>query len=249
MPQRLPRGVLVAFEGIDGSGKSTQARWLAEVAETLLDLTVVRTKEPTAGPWGQRLRDSQKQGRLSPEAELDLFLRDRRDHVETLIAPALARGELVIVDRYYYSTAAYQGARGVAEPAELIRRNRAFAPKPDLVVLVDIEARLGLTRIHGRGLGQDTFESLENLERCRQIFLGLGEPHILTVDGARSPLAVFGDVLARAARDPLQEHLTAHPALARRLTALAQALVVTDLPAAELTAQARWLTDTLQSLR
>ncbi len=249
MSHRLARGVLIAFEGIDGSGKSTQAEWTALVAEALFELVVVRTKEPTAGPWGQRLRDSQAHGRLSPTEELELFLRDRREHVETVIAPALAGGALVLVDRYYYSTAAYQGARGVAEPVELLRRNRVFAPRPDLVVLVDVPARVSLERIHGRGLGQDSFESLANLERCREIFLGIGEPHIRVVDGQRPPLAVLGEVLGALLGGPLRELVTPGAPAMARWAAFERALAV-EAPAHEdRSALGAWLGGAIDAAR
>ena len=103
--------MLIVFEGIDGTGKSTQVRLLAQALEER-GLTVVTSREPTDGPFGQKLRLSMITGRLSPEEELALFHEDRRDHVEHLILPALEAGKVVILDRYFFSTMAYQGARG-----------------------------------------------------------------------------------------------------------------------------------------
>src|SRR5690606_40002062 len=88
----LHNGILVAIEGIDGSGKSTQAGLLTDVLSAA-GLRVCRTREPTDGQWGAELRRSAVEGRLSPERELELFMLDRREHVETCIAPAIARGE------------------------------------------------------------------------------------------------------------------------------------------------------------
>ena len=106
-----PAGILVAFEGIDGAGKTTQAtlleQWLHDSG-----IALVRTKEPTNGRWGKLVRESAATGRLAPAEELNAFLQDRKEHVETLLAPSLREGKAVIVDRYYFSTAAYQGARG-----------------------------------------------------------------------------------------------------------------------------------------
>lgn len=203
--------MLLAFEGIDGSGKSTQARRFVEWAQAR-GLDVVSSREPTNGPWGRRIREARFTARLSPEEELQAFLNDRQEHVETLIRPALARGAVVIVDRYYYSTVAYQGARGL-DPKELLLRNRAFAPKPDLVVLVDVEPTKALERIEARGEGRDLFETLEALKSVRDIFLSLAEPHVAVVDGAHEPDVVFGEVLLRILEGPLREWAEQDPAL------------------------------------
>jgi dTMP kinase len=198
------KGVLVAFEGIDGSGKSTQARRFADWVQAR-GREVVRTREPTDGPWGTKIRQARFTARLSPADELAAFVADRKEHVATLIAPALARGAVVVVDRYYYSTAAYQGARGL-DRDELLAVNRAFAPKPDVVVLVDVEPQRALERIAARGEGQDLFETLEALTRVRENFLSLArEPHVARVDGAGSPDEVFQRVLAAVSSHvPLQ---------------------------------------------
>lgn len=187
-------GLLVAFEGIDGSGKSTQARKLAaHLRETGRE--VLLTREPTDGPWGRKIREARFTQRLSPEDELHAFIEDRRQHVAEEIAPALARGAVVIIDRYYYSTAAYQGARGL-NPQELLAVNRAFAPKPDVVVLVDVTADQALARITSRGEGQDLFETKSALTAVRDIFLQLAkEPHFVVVDGAGDEATVFQRVL------------------------------------------------------
>jgi dTMP kinase len=194
--------MLIAFEGIDGSGKTTQAALLARWASAL-GLEVVQTKEPTAGPWGMKVRNSKVQGRLGPEEELDCFINDRKEHVAGLIHPALRRGAMVIVDRYYYSTVAYQGARGM-EPGRLLSLNREFAPVPQLVVLLDLEPAVSLERIGSRGLGQDSFESLEALGKSRAIFLGLGEPHVVRFDASLAVERLHQLIVAEvSARPPL----------------------------------------------
>ncbi|HTD67074.1 MAG TPA: dTMP kinase, partial [Candidatus Limnocylindria bacterium] len=124
-------GFLIAIEGIDGAGKTTQARLLQERLAAR-QLATIGTKEPTNGPWGRVLRESAQTGRLSIEDEVETFIKDRREHVADKIMPALRDGTIVIVDRYYFSTAAYQGARGL-DPQELMRRNEEFAPQPDLL--------------------------------------------------------------------------------------------------------------------
>jgi dTMP kinase len=200
--RQLPLGVLVAFEGIDGSGKSTQARLFAEWARQKLGLEVISTREPTDGPWGKKIRQARFTARMSPEDELAAFIADRREHVETLIKPALARGAVVVIDRYYYSTVAYQGARGL-NPQALLALNRAFAPVPDLVVLVDLDPKAALERISARGEGTDLFETLTALTKVREIFLSLIDSHVARIDGARPPEVVFGEVLLRILSGPL----------------------------------------------
>src|SRR5437773_1236000 len=142
-------GWLVVVEGIDGAGKSTVLRRLAEHCAAR-GLPCVMSGEPTRGPWGMKLRQSMVEGRLSLEDELSLFLKDRAEHVETLIRPALAVGKVVLLDRYYPSTAAYQGARGI-EPEKILEENERFAPKPDLVLLLDFDPAGGIGRVRARG--------------------------------------------------------------------------------------------------
>lgn len=195
------RGVLLVLEGIDGAGKSTQSERLAE-ALTREGYEVVRTREPTHGPWGQKLRASMQQGRLSLEEELELFLADRREHVETLVRPALAAGKVVIVDRYYFSTAAYQGARGL-DPQELLARNEAFAPRPDLLVILRADVEVGLARIRARGDQANTFEQEESLRAVARIFDSFDFPYLLRLDAAEPPEQLTARILA-ALRGPLE---------------------------------------------
>lgn len=164
-------GLFIVIEGIDGTGKSTQARRLGEWF-VQQGREVVLSREPTDGPWGKKLRDSAATGRLSAHDELEYFLNDRREHVENLIHPALAAGKVVILDRYYFSTMAYQGARGF-DVAEIRKRNEAFAPRPDLLLILDLDVESAHARIGVRGDCTNEFEKHENLTRCREIFLSL----------------------------------------------------------------------------
>lgn len=182
-------GWLIVLEGIDGSGKSTLLRQFAEYCQTH-GLGCITSGEPTRGPWGQKLRRSMTEGRLTLEEELDLFLKDRAEHVETLIRPGLQKGAVVVLDRYYFSTAAYQGARGV-NPEWILKRNEEFAPKPDLVLLLDFDPAGGLDRIRARGDAPNTFEELEQLREVRRIFLSLRRPCIQVINAARTPEAVW----------------------------------------------------------
>ena len=177
----MSRGLFIVIEGIDGTGKSTQAARLSEWFRER-GREVVLSREPTAGPWGRKVRESAATGRLSPEDELEYFLNDRRQHVDELIGPSLAAGKVVILDRYYFSTMAYQGARGF-DPLEIRRKNEAFAPQPDLLLILDLEVDAALERIGARGDTANEFEQRENLERCQEIFMSLcGEGFVRVVD-------------------------------------------------------------------
>ena len=182
MPRPNAPGWLVVLEGIDGAGKSTVLRHLAEYCEAQ-GLSTVLSGEPTRGQWGMKLRQSMTEGRLTLEDELELFLKDRAEHVQTLIRPALAGGKMVLLDRYYFSTAAYQGARG-ADPLTILAENEKFAPKPDLVILLDFDPAQGLDRIRARGDAPNTFEQLDQLQEVRRIFLSLKGEYIQRVDAA-----------------------------------------------------------------
>src|SRR5262245_42547095 len=99
-PSKQP-GILIVVEGIDGAGKSTQVRRIAEALRAVGE-TVVQSREPTDGPWGRKIRESAVSGRMSLADELHAFVEDRREHVAGVIRPALDRGEIVVLDRYYY---------------------------------------------------------------------------------------------------------------------------------------------------
>lgn len=167
----MKKGFFIVIDGIDGTGKSTQTRRLADwfIAQ---GREVVLSYEPTNGPWGKKLRESAATGRLSSDDELQYFLNDRCEHVQELINPSLALGKVVILDRYYFSSMAYQGARGF-DPAEIRRRNEEFAPAPDLLLILDLDVDTALSRIGSRGDIANAFEKRENLERCREIYLSL----------------------------------------------------------------------------
>ncbi len=180
MHKAQPPGRLIVVEGIDGAGKSSLLRHLAQFC-TQRGRSTVSSREPTNGPWGRKIRETAVTGRLSLEEELALFLEDRREHVSQLIAPAISRGDIVLLDRYYFSNAAYQGARG-ADPRSVLARNLEFAPVPDLVLLLDLEPGIGRSRITGRGDVPDAFEDLQNLNRVRHILLSLQDPTFRILD-------------------------------------------------------------------
>jgi dTMP kinase len=168
---RPSKGSLIVFEGIDGSGKSTQARRLLRRLRAS-GFEAVLFREPTSGKWGRKIKRMAKQaGSLTPEEELDLFVKDREENVRKNLRPALDAGKVVILDRYYFSTIAYQGAKGIST-ARIRRLNERFAVRPDLVFILDIVAGCGLDRIHHRKRKDLLFERRRYLARVRRIFCG-----------------------------------------------------------------------------
>lgn len=158
--------MLIAIEGIDGAGKTTIARFLRDELEKR-GYPVVLLKEPTDGEYGRKIKEAEK--RYEPEEELKLFLLDRKEDVDKNILPALRNGKIVIMDRYYISSMAYQGARGL-DMDEIRRMNEEVAPKPDLVIILDVSPQEGLKRVGRRG-NRTIFEEESYLARVRENFL------------------------------------------------------------------------------
>jgi len=191
------QGALIALEGLDGVGKTTQAYLLAQAIASL-GLPVILTREPTEGRYGQEIRRLLRHGRqgLTPEEELALFLADRREHVATVILPALGEGAIVITDRYYFSSMAYQGALGL-DPQEIQQRHEAFAPRPDLVIILDLPLDAIVRRLQLRGEPlSPSFENIAYLARVGEIFAQMAAPFIVRVHGGGSETEVQARILA-----------------------------------------------------
>ncbi|WIB76437.1 dTMP kinase [Curtobacterium sp. MCPF17_002] len=203
-------GSFITLEGGDGAGKTTQAElltaWLQEHGRT-----VVRTREPGGTDLGLRIREIvlHERGHVAPRAEALLYAADRAHHVETVVRPAVARGDVVLQDRYIDSSVAYQGvARGLG--AEHIRSVSDWASDglvPDLTVLLDLDVTVGRARVAAaRG---DTFDRLESEaaafhETVRHAFLDMAasEPERFLVVDAAAPAAEVQQAI-RAAVGPL----------------------------------------------
>ncbi|TNE49093.1 MAG: dTMP kinase [Deltaproteobacteria bacterium] len=194
-PPSSSPGLFLVFEGLDGSGKSTQCRMLAEALRQR-EREVVETREPTQGPWGKKIRAMAASGqRVSPEEELDWFIQDRKEHIATLITPSLNAGKVVIQDRYYFSTAAYQGSRGL-DVQEILTLHESFAPPPDRVFLIEVSPEVGLKRVQvSRGETPDAFETLAGLQRCGEVFDGLQIPGLVRINGELSPNEIHQRIL------------------------------------------------------
>lgn len=193
IPAKRP-GILIVFEGTDGTGKSTQVRLLSEYLQNK-GYPVVVTREPTEGPFGQKIRALYtRRDTSSSEEELELFLADRREHVEKVLSPSLAQRKIILCDRYFLSTAAYQGARGF-DPEKILQLN-GFAPEPDLALLFQAPLQTGLGRItSGRGEQLNDFEQIDNLKQVAAIFSAIKRAYIQRIDATGSIQEVHHQVL------------------------------------------------------
>jgi dTMP kinase len=191
------RGHFITFEGGEGAGKSTQVRHLvSRLAER--GITVVATREPGGSPKAEALRDILLSGaaeRFGAAGEALLFSAARIDHIDTTIAPALARGEWVVSDRFSDSTRAYQGALGKLDPRLVLALEQVAVAdiRPDLTIFLDIPSEAGLLRVSGRRQGEpaDRFEreGIAFHSGLRKAFLGIAsaEPQRCAVVNAMAP--------------------------------------------------------------
>ena len=185
--------MLIVIEGIDGSGKTTQAKMLHdELVERGFD--VVLLYEPTSSKYGSLIREKLRNGKYTPSELYRLFLKDRELHAGK-IRRYLAEGKIVILDRYYMSTIAYQGAQGI--PIDRIIRDHMQMPTPDIVVILDVDPEVALSRIKAK----DSFERLDFLQKVRSIYLKMRELlvnvcHIFVVDANRPPEIVHKEILS-----------------------------------------------------
>ncbi|WP_291729586.1 dTMP kinase [Leisingera sp. F5] len=196
------RGLFITFEGIDGSGKSTQCRLLAEALQDA-GRDVVLTREPGGSPGAEEIRRLVLEGdpdRWSAETELLLFMAARRDHLERTIEPALTAGKVVICDRFADSTRMYQGvSRGDLRPAVDQMHKLMIGREPDLTLLIDMDPATGLARAKGRQGKEERFEDfgIGLQEKMRAGFLALAQEfadRFRVVDGARPLEEVAADV-------------------------------------------------------
>ena len=200
-------GVFIAFEGGEGTGKSTQSKLLKEWLEARGE-SVVLSREPGGTDLGQGLRKillGHETGVISPRAEALLYAADRAHHVFSIIRPALAEGKVVITDRYFDSSIAYQGAGRVLAPGEVARISRWATESlfPTLTIVIDLPAEIGIGRLHN----PDRLEAepLAFHERVRQEFLQLARldpERYLVVDGKQTIQEIHNAIIARVAELP-----------------------------------------------
>jgi len=192
----LKRGFLIVFEGIDGTGKSTQCELLAR-SLTERHMLNIALAEPTRGTWGTKIRKLLSEGRqgISPQEELSWFVNDRKEDIELNIMPALQDNKVVLMDRYYFSTAAYQGALGL-DPEQIRLENETFAPIPDRVLIFLTSPETCLERIESSRDQKSAFEKLDYLRNVQEIFKSFTGPNIRFIDSVGSVPEVHEKVLS-----------------------------------------------------
>jgi len=190
---KTKRGIFICIEGIDGSGKTTQARRLVKNLK-LRGFNAVYTTEPSRGRVGEFIRryvlDRKK--RLPIAVEALLFAADRVDHVETSVKPALENGEIVVCDRYIYSTLAYQGAAGLS--LDWIEQINRFALVPDLALFLDVPPEVMVERLHRK---RSVMETLENQRKVREVYMTMVDSgRLILIDGSKPIIDVAENALA-----------------------------------------------------
>ncbi len=174
------KGKLIVIEGIDGSGKSTCAKNLTEKLNSI-NIKSIYTFEPTNSHYGAKLRDSMMSANLDAEEELSLFIKDRKEHIEQMIKPAIEEGYFIILDRYFYSSIAYQGAKGI-DINRIINMHKDFIIKPDIVFIFHLPIDIALNRIISKRGIADRFENKTYLKKVDKIFRSFNEPFIYHID-------------------------------------------------------------------
>ena len=186
------RGMFICVEGLDGSGKTTQAKRLVRnLCRRGFD--AVYTTEPTKGEVGRFIRRFvlNREKRVSVTLEALLFAADRVDHVETGIKPFLRQGKVVVCDRYVHSSLAYQGAAGLK--LEWIEHINQFALKPNLSLLIDVPADVVVKRLKKK---RTVMETVQNLKKVREIYVNLAQQqHLTIIDGDKSINEVAKNIL------------------------------------------------------
>lgn len=168
------QGKFIVFSGLDGSGKNEQLKkTLGYLHEKHKHLDIYLTKEPSKGPYGQKIRNvflkNDKDPLTNARACLEAYVEDRKWHVSEIILPQLEKCNIVICDRYYYETMAYQHAQGIPIE-EIVELNKEFQ-KPDLAIILDLPAEIAYKRTEKRGIEQTKFEKMEFLKLVRKNFL------------------------------------------------------------------------------
>ena len=192
MAKRKHKGKFICIEGVDGSGKTTQAKMLVRNLRGK-DYDAVYTTEPSTGKIGALIRGFvlSRKNRVPIALEALLFAADRVDHVQTEVEPLLKQGKIVVCDRYLFSSLAYQGAAGL----DLLWMDciNKFALKPDLTLFLDVSPDVAISRLKRK---KSVMETLQNLAKVREIYLDLAQQQrMVSLDGNKTVNEVAEDIL------------------------------------------------------
>ncbi len=196
------KGIIVSIEGIDGSGKTTQAKMLKDYLESK-GYNAILLKEPTDGRFGKKIRSIlTTQEKPDQFIMVELYALDRKENVEKNIIPSLKEGKIIILDRYVVSSLAYQSVDGIS--LEQILEKNSFAPIPDIVVILDLPEDEALKRLAKKNKIMDSFEKREFLKKVRMRykeiikilnkFKGWENTEIIVVDAMKTPSDIFNEI-------------------------------------------------------
>ena len=198
----MKKGMFIVVDGLDGSGKTEMVKMLHNyLFSKSKKYRILTTREPTNGTYGTKIRlilNNDREPKAGSKKLLDLFINDRKEHLKNTIEPFLKNPDenetnIVLCDRYYYSTIAFQGAQGL-DINELIDKNKAFR-KPDIALILDVEPSIALKRIEYRK--KEKFEQIEFMEKIRNNFLRLPKllnDNIKIIDSSKSLQDVFDGI-------------------------------------------------------
>lgn len=178
------KGKFIVIEGIDGSGKSTIAKKLAETLNEN-NIETIYTFEPTNAYYGAKLRDTMLSKDMDLDRELELFVDDRKEHIRLMIKPTLEEGKTVVLDRYMYSSIAYQGAKGI-DIEKIKNMHESFILIPDIVFIFHLPVEKSLNRIIEKRGFIDRFENEEYLKKVDSIFKSFNDSFIYHINADKS---------------------------------------------------------------
>ena len=186
----------ILFEGIDGSGKSTQSEMLYQYA-LQKNLNCIKLSEPTTGEWGLKIRKMLLMDKAPPvEEQIEMFIKDRMEDVLKNINPALSEGKIIIMDRYFYSNAAYQGTAEMP-PEKIVQKNIDLNfPIPDRIYFLDIKPESGIDRIKKRNTPNEieVFEKLAFQQQVRKNFMSIINDKFMILNGENTREKIFTEI-------------------------------------------------------
>ena len=186
-------GKLIVLEGIDGSGKSTNGMILTNELNNI-GIKSIYTFEPTHAYFGSKLRESMLSKDLKPEEELSLFIADRKEHIQHMIKPAINDGYIVVLDRYMYSSIAYQGAKGI-DREYIYNLHKDFIIEPDLVFIFHLPIETALNRIMEKRGFVDRFENKNYLQKVDEIFYSFNAPNIHHINADKDEETIKNELI------------------------------------------------------